>query len=433
LKDRLPIARLIGEIFAGSGYDAAMQFEILGDRKLANLWKLQDLARTFDRSGMFGLADFVQRLGEMVRDAPREEQAATLPENANVVKLMSIHQAKGLEFPVVFVPDMTWAPRGSHNPSARWHRDLGCLARVPPDEEDDPPFSDFGWKLGNIADAIDDWQEQLRILYVACTRAEDVLVLSAGFDEPFPPGPPDKPIPIPGSNAWIMALSERFNLHSGDCVADDVTPGRALQVRVQIVEGVQPAPELPDLPEFEARSSRGGLPREPEFPLPVPAPAPLVDVTQWHAGAGLFRRVFDEWDLSEKGWEPLLETFAAEMDFEDREQSIRTASEWFETFDRSDLAREFRAAPERFSHLEFISGKGKSSEAYFGHIDLLWRDAKGTWHLAAITSLGAKEPKLAESMALQAAAIRAQLGNATLVATTYDPASGNASNLKLPD
>src|SRR5262249_54010231 len=55
LKDRLPIARLLGEVFADSGYDAATQFEHLGDRKLANLWKLVDLARTFDRSGLFGL------------------------------------------------------------------------------------------------------------------------------------------------------------------------------------------------------------------------------------------------------------------------------------------------------------------------------------------------------------------------------------------
>src|SRR6202044_3072732 len=106
--------RLIGEIFADSGYDATMQFEFLGDRKLANLWKLQDLARTFDRSGNFGLADFVQRLGELVRDQPREEQAATLPEKADVVKLMSIHQAKGLEFPVVVVPDLAAATRSGH-------------------------------------------------------------------------------------------------------------------------------------------------------------------------------------------------------------------------------------------------------------------------------------------------------------------------------
>src|SRR5262249_20806655 len=66
LKARLPIARLLGAVFADSGYDAATQLEPLGDRKLANLWKLQDLARTFDRSGLFGLAEFIARLGDFV-------------------------------------------------------------------------------------------------------------------------------------------------------------------------------------------------------------------------------------------------------------------------------------------------------------------------------------------------------------------------------
>ena len=56
-------------MFADSGYDAATQFEFLGDRKLANLWKLLDLARTFDRSGLFGLAEFIARLGDLVRNA----------------------------------------------------------------------------------------------------------------------------------------------------------------------------------------------------------------------------------------------------------------------------------------------------------------------------------------------------------------------------
>ena len=112
LKDRLPIARLLGAVFADSGYDAATQFESLGDRKLANLWKLQDLARTFDRSGLFGLAEFIARLGDLVGNQAREEQAATQFETADVVRLMTIHQAKGLEFPVVIVPDLAAVGHG---------------------------------------------------------------------------------------------------------------------------------------------------------------------------------------------------------------------------------------------------------------------------------------------------------------------------------
>src|SRR5207302_4483935 len=144
LKDHVPIAGLLGEVFADSGYDAATQLEHLGDRKLANLWKLVDLARTFDRSGLFGLAEFIRRLGDLVQAQPREEQAATQPENADVVRLMTIHQAKGLEFPVVFIPDVGATAGGSHFPSAHWHGSMGCICRPPAEEP--LPFSDFPWR-----------------------------------------------------------------------------------------------------------------------------------------------------------------------------------------------------------------------------------------------------------------------------------------------
>src|SRR5262249_48037532 len=158
LKDRLQIARLLGEILADSGYDAALQVEFLGDRKLANLWKLVELARTFDRSGLFGLADFIARLGDLVENQPREEQAATQPENADVVRLMSIHQAKGLESPVVVLPDLAAAVGGAPLPVAHWDARLGCAVRPPTDEET-PPFSDQAWALWRMREDVEDWHE----------------------------------------------------------------------------------------------------------------------------------------------------------------------------------------------------------------------------------------------------------------------------------
>ncbi len=255
LKDRLPIAPLLGELFADSGYDAATQFEFLGDRKLANLWKLQELARGFDRSGLFGLAEFIQRLGDLVRLQPREEQAATQPENADVVRLMSIHQAKGLEFPVVFVPDFGFASGGAPRPVARWDARLGCLVRPPADEEE-PPFSDYGWKLGQTFEEVESWHEELRTLYVACTRAQDYLVLSAALKQPFAP-----------TSAWALALAERFDLQTGACLARDVAPESVPQVRVMDVatlsgsfapvERTRPdADYFPELGEADAEAAR---------------------------------------------------------------------------------------------------------------------------------------------------------------------------------
>lgn len=220
LKDQLPISRLLNAVFADSGYDAATQFEFLGDRRLANLWKLVDLARTFDRSGLFGLAEFVQRLGDLVKNQPREEQAATQPENADVVRLMTIHQAKGLEFPVVFLPDVAATVGGGAPPVVHWDPVFGCVAR-PPTEEDEPAFSEFGWRAWRAAESIDEWNEDLRTLYVACTRAEDYLVLSGSLPESFTP-----------TNPWTLALAERFDLRTGRCFAAELAEERRPRVRV---------------------------------------------------------------------------------------------------------------------------------------------------------------------------------------------------------
>ena len=199
-KDRLSIAGLLNCILSDSAYDASTQVEFLGDRKLANLWKLLDLARTFDRSGLFGLADFIQRLNDLVGAQPREEQAATQPENADVVRLMSIHQSKGLEFPVVIIPDIDSGSRDHAHPVAHWDAKLGCVVR-PPADEDPPPFADYGWGLWKIQEEIEDWSESLRTLYVGCTRAMDYLILSSAIRPSFKP-----------TSIWMKLLAERFDL-----------------------------------------------------------------------------------------------------------------------------------------------------------------------------------------------------------------------------
>ncbi len=209
-KDRLPIARLLGAVFADSGFDAATQLEFLPDRKLANLWKLMELARTFDRSGLFGLAEFIGRLGDLVKNQSHEEQAATQPENADVIRLMSIHQAKGLEFPVVVIPDLAAGGGGSARPIASWDALLGCVARPPRDEEE-PPFADFAWELLQARNEVEEWREDLRILYVACTRARDYLILSSALSRPIVPNSP-----------WMLTLAERFDLLTGECLVPDL-------------------------------------------------------------------------------------------------------------------------------------------------------------------------------------------------------------------
>ncbi len=210
-KDRQPMARLVSQILEESGFEAAVVCEFLGDRKLANTRKIVRLARDFDRQGGFTLADFVARLRADLEQEPREEQAATTDEAGASVRLMSIHQAKGLEFPIVVLPDLA---RGSQTPSplVACRSDLGLIVRPPrvvsdPSEaQPEPETDDPVYRAYRTLEQIEDEQESLRLFYVAATRARDALILSAGL------GPNE---PVRSSSIAMRLLDERFDRRTG--------------------------------------------------------------------------------------------------------------------------------------------------------------------------------------------------------------------------
>jgi ATP-dependent helicase/nuclease subunit A len=434
LKDRLPIARLLGDVFADTGFDAATQFEFLGDRKLANLWKLVDLARNFDRSGLFGMAEFIQRLGDLVRTQPREEQAATQPENADVVRLMTIHQAKGLEFPVVIVPDVGAEGGGPHNPVAHWDGRLGCVTRPPAEEP--PPFPALGWRLWKAAEAVDDWREDLRTLYVACTRAEDNLILSAALPRDYSPG-----------NAWMLQLAERFDLKHGDCLTVGLSGER--RPRVRVTDSQAPPPSAPASPG-PAATRAGDTPENPLLPTLARSLAnrdyslvdgqksdlidsvALRDLSSGQAASPLYwgvipfdaedgsdrtdwlpprerwfgneesekgqrdrilRAVLERWDFQDPaGWRPVLQQTLEAQSMPGIDEGLREELERsFERFAQSDTCRQLAAARVCRREVEFcLQGKAgeeaspsSSCPLIRGIIDCIWQDAGGDWHMLA--------------------------------------------------
>ncbi len=233
LKDRLPIARLIDHALGESGYEAAILAEHLGERKRANARKLVRQARKFDDAGL-SLADFVARLRADLRKPPREEQAATTDEESEAVRIMSIHQAKGLEFPVVVVPDLDRkAPVVSQQ--VVFHEMLGLVVKPASDheEEDEDEGSSgtglsLGWSTYRTIEQEEEQKEALRVLYVATTRARERLILSAGTAAD---GNPVSPA--------LRLLAARFDRAIGECTADLPEGFPRPQVRV-IVEPPPP-------------------------------------------------------------------------------------------------------------------------------------------------------------------------------------------------
>ena len=134
----MPIASLLGRVLDESGFEAAIVAEPLGDRKRANLRKLVALAARYDRGG-YPLADFVARLRADLRQLAREDQAATNTEQGEAIRLMSIHRAKGLEFPIVIVPDLDRMPPPLSK-SVVLHDRFGPVVR-PESDADESDFS----------------------------------------------------------------------------------------------------------------------------------------------------------------------------------------------------------------------------------------------------------------------------------------------------
>jgi ATP-dependent helicase/nuclease subunit A len=173
-KDAMGIADVMDEIIASRGYEAVLFAQSGARRQVGNVRLLMDRARRAQAIGMT-LGDFLSQTEEMILDQQRYEQAPAAGEMDDVVRLMTVHRAKGLEFPVVILPDLNAAPQ-TRKSSLLERPDWGLALKLtdPSDDEAAPPLSyELAWR----AEHEDHLAEEIRRLYVAVTRHEDHLVL----------------------------------------------------------------------------------------------------------------------------------------------------------------------------------------------------------------------------------------------------------------
>ena len=164
------MASLVALVLDESGFEAALVCEFLGTRKLANARKLVRIARRFDDRGVSRWPISWPGCGADLNNPPREEQAATTDEDGPSIRLMSIHQAKGLEFPIVVLPDLNRKP----NPRDSFlglHPALGLVVRPPPaaappsqGEADPSTGESLGWLAYQAIEAEEDRREALPAL-----------------------------------------------------------------------------------------------------------------------------------------------------------------------------------------------------------------------------------------------------------------------------
>jgi ATP-dependent helicase/nuclease subunit A len=180
-KDRLLVADLFALAMERTGYDAVLLTEFLGPRKAANIEKLIEQARALDRSSPGDLPGFITQLSEFVSRAPKEALAATQSEG-DVIRIMTIHYSKGLEFPLVVLPDLD-RQRHAGITTPVLDESLGPLVPIASEEREGL----IGIDLYRYAEDVQDLEERRRLLYVACTRAADYLLISSSIDDPENP------------------------------------------------------------------------------------------------------------------------------------------------------------------------------------------------------------------------------------------------------
>ncbi|XXF81634.1 UvrD-helicase domain-containing protein [Myxococcaceae bacterium GXIMD 01537] len=181
-RDRLGVRALLQVALDTTGYREALAGSPYAEQASANVEKLLALAARRDERGTGGCVAFARELRMLADSDPNEAQADLLDAgDPRAVQLLTIHRAKGLEWPVVVVPALGGRRRASSS-RAWFERTHGLVLRpwLPDTQED---FSSTRYeRVKDEVKARED-AEYRRLLYVALTRARDRLVLS-GAAEP---------------------------------------------------------------------------------------------------------------------------------------------------------------------------------------------------------------------------------------------------------
>lgn len=178
----MPIRQLLQSIFNEWNYQHVVSAMPAGGQRLANVQMLLEKAGKFQKSSYYGLYHFIRYIEQLEKYEVDYGEANTLDEAADVVRIMSIHKSKGLEFPVTFVSGI--AKKFNKKDTTKTvvtDMDLGLGVKYVNVEQrtitDTLRKNAIGVKM--LSESI---AEEIRVLYVALTRAKEKLILTGTAD-----------------------------------------------------------------------------------------------------------------------------------------------------------------------------------------------------------------------------------------------------------
>ena len=207
----LSLERLCERIVAEHDYDLAVLAQWDGRRRYANLRKLARLARSYEELRGPDVQGFVRFVAEQDAVGASELEAVAEEEGTDVIRLLTIHSAKGLEFKVVVVAD---AGRDRARPDADEILCLpdGRLGFRPADPDTGKRLTTAEYEAVRTAEQAAEEAERRRLYYVAMTRAIDRLIVSGAVGERGP----DERTPI----GWVLDRLDLGDLGAAEAVAE---------------------------------------------------------------------------------------------------------------------------------------------------------------------------------------------------------------------
>lgn len=179
----MPIRELLQELVNDSGYLPYVTALPMGSRRRANVEMLFTKASDFEKTSYHGLFHFIRYIEQLEKYDVDYGEAELLDENADVVRIMSIHKSKGLEFPVTFVSGL----------SKRFNmQDVNRSLIIDVDMGIGTDYVDARRRIRNktlrrrvLARKLkeDNLAEELRVLYVALTRPREKLIMTAALED----------------------------------------------------------------------------------------------------------------------------------------------------------------------------------------------------------------------------------------------------------
>jgi ATP-dependent helicase/nuclease subunit A len=175
-RNRVPVAMTLASLLESTRAHVGFALEHGGEQVLANVSHVGELARRYEAEGGISFRGFVDELRKQAESGEAGE-APILEEGSDGVRLMTVHKAKGLEFPIVILADMTAKLRASVAARTIDSDRRVCAIRL-------GGFAPSDLLQHEDEELLRDEAEGTRVAYVAATRARDLLVVPAVGDEP---------------------------------------------------------------------------------------------------------------------------------------------------------------------------------------------------------------------------------------------------------